>query len=138
VNYSKTNLKKLTKINLNLLAYSKPTIDNDNHRWNLVKDGEGKMHMFNMNPVELEQEPTFIPSEDVFFLLFTRDNPTVGQRINIYDEANVRASHWRHGPSATTRFLIHGFQQDSNTESNPRTRDELLQIADHNVVFVDW
>lgn len=85
-----------------------------------------------------DAEPSFDPINDMFFLLFTRDNPTVGQRIDIHNEASVRASNWRHSATATTRFLIHGWQSTSNSGENPRTRDELLRLADHNVVVVDW
>ena len=114
-----------------------PAVNNyDNHRWSLAKDGEGKYHIFDMNPVELEPEPSFDPINDMFFLLFTRSNPTIGQRINIHDVSSLHASNWR--ASSGVRFLIHGWGSSSNSGENPRTRDEFLRLADHNVVVVDW
>jgi pimeloyl-ACP methyl ester carboxylesterase len=96
------------------------------------------MHMFDMNPVELEQDPqpTWDPINDMFFLLFTRDNPQVGQRIDIYNEASLAASNWR--PTAQTRFQIHGWTASAESGENPRTRDEFLALGDYNVVVVDW
>ncbi len=89
-----------------------------------------------MNSIELEPEPSFDPISDMFFLLFTRDNPIVGQRIAIFDESGLRSSNWRFG--GTTRFLIHGWTSSADARENFFTRDELLRKSNHNVVFVDW
>lgn len=123
-------------VNLSIVL-SYPTND-EIRRWNLLRDGNGKMHMFDMNPIELEHEPepSFDPINDMFFLLFTRSNPTVGQRITINDAASLQSSNWR--PQSETRFLIHGWQSSSASGENPRTRDAFLSLADHNVVVVDW
>lgn len=96
------------------------------------------MHVYDNTPVELEVEvePTFDPINDMFFLLFTRDNPNVGHRINIFDETSLRASHWR--INGGVRILIHGWTTSANAVENLRTREELLLHADHNVVVVDW
>jgi Lipase len=91
------------------------------------------MHLIDLNSVQLEKEhePLFDPINDMFFVLFTRDNPTVGQRIT-FDVASITSSNWRrnHG----TRFLIHGWTANENSPENPRTRDAFLELADHNVV----
>jgi Lipase len=101
------------------------------YRWSLVRDGEGKMRLVDLNPIEQAPEPAFDPINDMFFLLFTRDNPTVAQRIT-FDVASITSSNWRrnHG----VRFLIHGWGSSSNSGENGRTRNEFLARADHNVV----
>lgn len=115
-------------------AFSLPfhsVVDLDDHRWTLVRDGEGKMHLLDLNPIEVEPEPVFIPAEDMFFLLFTRSNPTTGQRIT-WTRESIEGSNFRF--NGQTRFLIHGWTSSSNAGENPRTRDEFLQIGDHNVI----
>ena len=96
------------------------------------------MHLYDQNPIELEQEiePSFDAINDMFFLLFTRDNPTTGQRINIFDRASLDASNWR--ANSNVRILIHGWTTSAEAVENLFTRDELLQSADHNVIIVDW
>lgn len=107
----------------------------EKHRWSLVPDTEGKMHLFDMNPIEVEPEPAFDPLNDMIFLLFTRDNPTVGQRIT-FDMDTVRNSNWN--PQRQTRFLIHGWNGDQTTGLNIFMTREFLARGDYNVVVVDW
>jgi len=78
-----------------------------------------------------EPEPSFDPMNDMFFLLFTRSNPTVGQRIT-FDVQSIENSNFRRG--AGTRFLIHGWTSSSEGQENIFTRDEFLARADYNVV----
>jgi hypothetical protein len=71
-----TILQKIVKIILS--AFALP-VDDAEYRWNVVADQEGRMHVYDDKPVELEQEiePSFNAMTDVIFLLFTRRNPTV-------------------------------------------------------------
>lgn len=93
------------------------------------------MHLFDMNPIEMEPEPIFDPMNDVIFLLFTRRNPSVGQRIT-FDMETVRNSNWL--ANQQTRFIIHGWNSNQDTGLNIFMRREFLERADHNVVVVDW
>lgn len=63
------------------------------------------MHIFDDNPVEQEPEPSFNAMTDVIFLLFTRRNPTAGQRIT-FDMNTVRNSNF--ASAQAVRFVIHG------------------------------
>ncbi|CAG9811885.1 unnamed protein product [Chironomus riparius] len=122
-------------------AYSTPiqrTVFTDfieSERWTVTKDGEGHMRLIDLNPIVAEPEPAFDPINDMFFLLFTRSNPTVGQRIT-FDTASITNSNFRRG--AGTRFLIHGWTASSESGENIFTRNEFLALADYNVIVVDW
>jgi hypothetical protein len=47
------------------------------HRWTLIPDAEGRMHLMDMNPIEVPVQPFFNAETDIIFLLSTRRNPTV-------------------------------------------------------------
>ena len=87
--------------------------------------------MVDLNPIAAEPEPAFDPITDMFFLLFTRSNPTVGQRIT-FDVQSIVNSNFRRG--AGTRFLTHGWTSSSESGENVFTRDEFLARADYNVI----
>lgn len=100
-------------------------------RWNPVRDQEGRVHLFDANPVEMEPEPSFNAMNDVVFILFTRRNPTAGQIIN-FNMNTVRNSNF--AAAQPVRFIIHGWQSDRNTAMNRFMRDDFLALANHNVI----
>lgn len=106
------------------------------HRWSLVPDNEGRMHLVDLNPVEVVAEPFFNADNDVFFLLFTRRNPLVGQRIG-FDAAAIRNTNWNINAPGT-RFIIHGFNNDNRSPVNTMITAAYLRRNDMNVVVVDW
>jgi hypothetical protein len=106
------------------------------HRWALVPDGEGRMHLTDLNPFEVEPEPFFNAAQDVFFVLFTRRNPTAGQRITS-TTASIGNSQWRNAATGT-RFIIHGFNNNHLSPVNVIITSAYLAAADDNVVRVDW
>lgn len=78
--------------------------------WHLVPDGEGKMHMVNIHDADdVNVEPSFVAFDQVIFRLFTRNNPTAAQVINIYNDAQLTNSFFN--PVRQTRFTIHGIIQ---------------------------
>lgn len=105
-------------------------------RWSLVPDGEGRLHMVDLVAAEQEPEPTFTPSTDVWYILFTRRNPTAGQRI-FATTGSLTASQWL-STAPGTRFIVHGWNQDAGSGMNAEIRTTLLAQANHNVVVVDW
>lgn len=107
------------------------------HRWTLVPDGDGKMHLLDMNPVDIVEPETFFnPANDVFFVLFTRRNPTAGQRL-ARTAASINGSQWSNGAGGT-RFIIHGWNNNHQSSVNTDITRAFLAAADHNVVAVDW
>jgi pimeloyl-ACP methyl ester carboxylesterase len=107
------------------------------YRWNPVRDQDGRVHIFDRNPVELEQEPepAFNAMTDVVFILFTRRNPTAGQIIN-FNMNSVRNSQF--AAAQGVRFIIHGWNSNRNTAMNNFMRNDFLALANHNVIVVDW
>lgn len=93
--------------------------------------------MVDLNPTNLEMEPSpsYDPMNDIAFLLFTRQNPLVAQRIT-FDMNTVRNSNWN--PENGLRFILHGWNGNSQSAHNIFITRELLGIADHNVVVIDW
>lgn len=60
----------------------------------MVPDGEGNMKLVNINE-DPEPESFFDAVADTVFLLFTRDNPTEAQRIDVGSDDLLRASNFR-------------------------------------------
>lgn len=85
-----------------------------------------------MNPIELEPEASWNVETDTFFVLFTRRNPTAGQRITS-TAASINASQWNNNAPGT-RFIIHGWTQSATSGMNAEIRNAFLASADHNVV----
>lgn len=100
------------------------------HRWSLASDSEGNMHLVDLNPLDTPVEPLFVPENDMFFLLLTRQNPTVSQRIS-FDQASLDNSNFN--PSHPTRFTIHGWQGGVNSAVNIRVAEAYFQHGEYNV-----
>lgn len=89
------------------------------------------------NPLQdASAEPFFSAWFDVEFHLYTRSNPTTVQKLELYNEATIRSSNFR--GSRQTRFIIHGYQNNGNSDVNIKLRDAYLQKGDFNVIVVDW
>lgn len=74
--------------------YAASPIENES-RWNLVPDGDGKLHVVDINPVneEPDVEPIWNPETDTRFMLFTRNNPTSGQQVT-WTTQSIQNSHF--------------------------------------------
>jgi pancreatic triacylglycerol lipase len=101
------------------------------HKWALVNNDDGQLNLVDTNPIEIEPEPSFNANTDVFFVLFTRRNPTAGQRLG-FDANAIRNSQWR--AANGLRIQIHGFQNNHQSPVNSVMRQAFLARADHNVV----
>ena len=123
--------KSFSKI-LIFKAHSAPLQDSSiygDERWTVARDGEGRMHLVDLNPLEVEPESFFDPGADIFYLLYTRSNPTEGQRItyDVQSLTNFRIN-------GNTRVLIHGWTTSAVTIENIFTRNEFLAYGDYNVI----
>lgn len=108
-------------------------VDDPRHRWTLIPDGSGKMHLIDLNPIQGEAiEPLFNAQNDVFFMLFTQRNPTSGQRLSTNDANAIRNSQWNSG--APTRFVIHGWNNDAKSAVNIQITAGYVNRGDFNVV----
>jgi Lipase len=111
-----------------LLAVSASPVQ---HRWEVVPDSEGSMHLVDLNSFENSVEPSYVPETDVVFLLFTRQNPTVGQVIRFNDPQSIANSNFN--PSHPTRVIIHGWLGSRNDAVNLLVTAALLQSGNFNV-----
>lgn len=98
--------------------------------WELTEDELGNTYLVDLDPLEIEVEPHFDPDNDIILLLFTRSNPTVGQRVFI-NEASIRNSNMN--PAHETRFTIHGWTSSQNDPVNIQVRNAYFQHGDYNV-----
>ncbi|XP_050079714.1 uncharacterized protein LOC126567538 [Anopheles maculipalpis] len=107
--------------------------------WQLVPDGDGRLHLVNTDPFNLgtqdEPAPLFNADADTIFLLFTRNNRNSGHRITP-GNAGTLGPHWNGGRQ--TRFIIHGWNNNGGSEVNVAIRNAYLDRADINVIVVDW
>lgn len=108
-------------------------VDDPKHRWSLIPDGSGRMHLIDFNSYETETvEPRFNAQNDVFFLLFTRRNPTSGQRLSTNDANAIRNTQWN--SKVPTRFVIHGWNNDNTAAVNTQITAGYINRGDFNVV----
>lgn len=100
-------------------------------RWNLLSDDEGRMHLIDVAPIEAHPEPAFNAEADTRFLLFTRLNPTGGQRIS-WTAASISSSNFN--AAHPTRLLIHGYNSGPNGSMNTASTAGYLQRGHFNVI----
>lgn len=101
------------------------------YRWNLV-DGDGhNQYLIDTKPLDLEPEPSFNAETDTIFWLFTRINPTVGQRVS-WNAASISASSFN--PNNPVRVLIHGFNSGPGSSMNIGPTAGYLQRGEFNVI----
>lgn len=103
-------------------------------KWQMVPDGEGRMHLIDVTaPVE-EIERKFNAEADTIFNLHTRENSD-GQRIT-WSLGSIQGSTFN--PSHPVRFLIHGWNSDFSSGVNVASTKSYLDMGDYNVIVVDW
>lgn len=107
-------------------------INDPQHRWALVPDGSGRMHLMDLDAYQPDDtEPFFNADADVFFMLFTQRNPTSGQRIG-FDADAIRNSNFN--SAVPTRFVIHGWNNDHQSDVNKYITEAFVQRGDFNIV----
>jgi Lipase len=98
-----------------------------------VSNEDNRLHLADLNPIEIKSAADYNPMSDIIFLLFTRANPLIGQRIT-FDMNTVVNSNWN--SANNVRFILHGWTGSAESEHNIFLTREFLRIADHNVVGV--
>lgn len=101
------------------------------YRWNLVHNDEGKVHLVDVRGADVAPEPFFNAEVDTAFLLFTRSNPTVPQRIT-WTAASISGSNFN--SAHPVRVLIHGFNSGPSSGANIAPTAAYLQRGDFNVI----
>lgn len=101
------------------------------YRWSLMSDGDGKMMLIDAKPEVVEPEPAFNAELDTAFFLFTRYNPTVGQRIT-WNPVSISSSNFN--PAHPVRVMIHGFNSGPGNSINTAATLAYLQRGNFNVI----
>lgn len=73
---------------------------------------------------------------DTKFFLFTRANPTQSYQIVLNDQSSLSNSNFN--SAYPTRFLIHGWKQNSSADLNVLGTAAYLSLDQFNVISVDW
>ncbi|KAH8382420.1 hypothetical protein KR009_003385, partial [Drosophila setifemur] len=71
----------------------------------------------------------------VTFYLYTKSNPTNGQKIEA-KSSSIDGSHFNRDHA--TRFVIHGWTQKYSDDMNTRITRSWLSKGDYNIIVVDW
>lgn len=101
----------------------------------MVPDHDGKLHLVDINNVDMEMEPLFNAFNDIAFHLWTRADLNSSERIIINNNAQLDASNFN--PQRQTRFHIHGWGAGGTTWGAP-IRNAFLTHVDCNYFLVDW
>jgi hypothetical protein len=114
-----------------LVLLASPVPEAKDARWSLVPDAAGRMHLIDLDPFETPIEPFFNAAVDVRFLLYTRTNPTAGQRIILEDINSLRNSNYN--ANHETRFTVHGWVGTLESSVNRNVNREYLRLGNYNV-----
>jgi pimeloyl-ACP methyl ester carboxylesterase len=87
------------------------------------------------NDVPVPPTGYFEAEHGVKFFLYTKNNPEVYQEI-LMDIDSIKNSNFN--SNRKTRFIIHGWGNDVNSNFNIVVRRAMLEAADVNAIVVDW
>lgn len=107
--------------------------DKPQHRWVMVPDTNGRMHLVDLNAYKPPIGPMFDAEKEVKFILTTRRHGP--REINMTSESLQMS---RFGKNHPTRITIHGWQGDLTSKVNWRVTEEYLRRGDFNCISVDW
>lgn len=90
-----------------------------------------------MTPMSLDKrvKDTFDAGRDVKFYLYTRLNEEKPQNLTMDQEAIKKSNFNR---TRETRFVVHGYLNNVESDINWITRTAFLEAEDVNFIFVDW
>ncbi|CAD1472338.1 unnamed protein product, partial [Heterotrigona itama] len=84
-------------------------------------------------PETVEETQKDLPNR-VFFYLYTRNNPSDGQKLNVNDKVTLQNSNFN--ISKYSAILVHGWM--SNYKDFIAAKNAFLQSCDCNVILLDW
>lgn len=102
--------------------------------WQLVPDGDGAMHLVDVNDQPIE--PLFNAWNDVFIRVVTNNNRNNPIHIILNNAASLHNSPFN--PSHPTRIIIHGWNNNGQSAINNMMRNDYLNLGNFNVLIVDW
>lgn len=112
----------------------KQVIDDDlKHRYEMIPDVEGKMHLVDLNAYNMSIARLFDAEKEMKFMLTTRT--ASAEEITFNVESLAASSFNRNHP---TRFTIHGWNGDLTSSVNSRIAEEYLKFGNFNCITIDW
>jgi hypothetical protein len=93
------------------------------------------MHIDEIN-AQMDPEPRYKPERDIVFYLFTRENGGVPEKLLFRDQASLQQSTFR--ANRPTKFLVHGWQADVDSNIITGMAHAYIEIGDFNVIGCDW
>ncbi|GAB0095684.1 Lipase domain-containing protein [Sergentomyia squamirostris] len=117
-------------------VYSVPVeVEPETQKWELVPDADGTLHLEDVsNRLMAENSGLRINLVDVVFILSTRS--TSKQVIGLGDTGSLTESSFN--PKNPTRFVIHGWLNNADSDINQLIPSAYLSRGDFNVFIVDW
>nr|XP_034191636.1 pancreatic lipase-related protein 2 [Osmia lignaria] len=102
----------------------------------VIRRGESPLHLTPLPagtcsyccPIDLER--------DIEFLLFTRRNPSCGDKLNISEPFSLRASNF--DDRFPTIIFIHGYSESVLEGSASAIRKAYLKRGEYNLIMVNW
>ncbi|XP_046961846.1 pancreatic lipase-related protein 2-like [Vanessa cardui] len=106
-------------------------------RYIWMPDGEGALHLVDLQaPVDEAQLLSTRNGANNQCWLFTRQNPTSRQVLVNGNINSVRNSNYR--ANRPTKVIVHGWNNNGNTQMNPLITSAFLAVQDVNVIVLDW
>ncbi|XP_054742093.1 pancreatic lipase-related protein 2-like isoform X2 [Anastrepha obliqua] len=84
----------------------------------------------------LSETPTGRSTAQVYYYLYTNENPTTADMLVTDDTESLQKSHFN--KNNPTKIIIHGWQSNGNTALTTLIRDAYFSKGDYNIIAVDW
>jgi pimeloyl-ACP methyl ester carboxylesterase len=104
--------------------------------WSMVPDADGKLQPTHRTELVDLYSIFFNAERDVKYYLFTPRNPIHGQEFRLANVENIANSNF--DPRLPTRFIIHGWLNNDDSDVNRYIRTAYLSRGGLNVIVVDW
>lgn len=102
----------------------------------LVPQIDGGFKWMTRQQYELEAASIEPRAVQVKFYLYTNSNPTSPKQITVNDASALASSNFN--KNNPTRFIIHGWQNNYQSDVNVDVLSALLASGTYNVICVDW
>lgn len=112
--------------------------ENYGKTWTFYPDGDGRPQVAYLEEDPYEQNSIFSTKDvesKVHFNFYRKANSRTPKEIN-YDSTDDSLDNF--DPSLETKFIIHGWNSNSNSNAVQDIKDEYLKRGDYNIFAVNW
>ncbi|XP_013107020.1 phospholipase A1 VesT1.02 [Stomoxys calcitrans] len=118
------------------VAFAGTSVDFSSDKGWMVPQIDGTFKWMSREQYETEMSSIEPRAITVKFYLYTKSNPSSPQLINVNDANALSKSYFN--KNNPTRFVIHGWQNNYQSDVNIDVRSALLATGSYNVFCVDW